>query len=104
MRRTIITLSFLLYIFTLTSSKNQDEQEYILVLNSVNFDEAWTNGIYQSICKSFDESPYTVKAEELMVPTIANTEEAAIKRNSLLEKFPQCPKVVVFIGDPGWLV
>lgn len=104
MRRTIITLSFLLYFFTLTSSKNQDEQEYILVLNSVNFDEAWTKGIYQSICKSFDESPYTVKAEELMVPTIANTEEAAIKRNSLLEKFPQCPKVVVFIGDPGWLV
>ena len=104
MRRTIITLSFLLYFFTLASSKNQDDQEYILVLNSVNFDEAWTNGIYQSICKSFDESPYAVKAEELMVPTIASAEEAAAKRNSLLEKFPQCPKVVVFIGDPGWLV
>ena len=67
MRRTIITLSFLLYFFTLASSKNQCDQEYILVLNSVNFDEAWTNGIYQSICKSFDESPYAVKAEELMV-------------------------------------
>ena len=104
MRRTIITLSFLLYFFTLASSKNQDNQEYILVLNSVNFDEVWTNGIYQSICKSFDESPYAVKAEELMVPTIASAEEAAAKRNSLLEKFPQCPKVVVFIGDPGWLV
>lgn len=104
MRKAIIILSLLLCHFTLVSAKDQDKQEYILVLNSVNFDEAWTSGVYQSIYDSFNGALYAVRTEELMVPTIANTAEAEIKRNSLLEKFPQRPKAVVFIGDPGWIV
>lgn len=104
MRKAIIMLSLFLCHFTLVYGNNQGKQEYILVLNSVNYDEVWTNGIYQSIYESFNGSQYAVHTEELMVPTIANTDEAGIKRNSLLEKYPLPPKVVVFIGDPGWLV
>ena len=104
MRKTVIILSLLLSLFTLISAKDQGKQEYILVLNSVNFDEAWTNGAYQAIYEHFMGSQYAIETEELMVPTIANTEEAGIKRNSLLKKFPQRPKVVVFMGDPGWVV
>lgn len=104
MRKTVIILSLLLSLFTLVSAKDQGKQEYILVLNSVNFDEAWTNGAYQAIYEHFKGSQYAVETEELMVPTIANTEEAGITRNSLLKKFPQRPKVVVFMGDPGWVV
>ena len=104
MRKAIIMLSLFLCHFTLVYSNNQGKQEYILVLNSVNYDEVWTNGIYQSIYESFNGSQYAVHTEELMVPTIANTDEAGIKRNSLLEKYPLPPKAVVFIGDPGWLV
>ena len=104
MQKTVIILSLLLSLFTLVSAKDQGKQEYILVLNSVNFDEAWTNGAYQAIYEHFKDSQYAVETEELMVPTIANTEEAGIKRYSLLKKFPQRPKVVVFMGDPGWIV
>jgi len=104
MRKAIIMLSLFLCHFTLVYGNNQGKQEYILVLNSVNYDEVWTNGIYQSIYESFNGSQYAVHTEELMVPTIANTDEAGIKRNSLLEKYPLPPKAVVFIGDPGWLV
>ena len=104
MRKAIIMLSLFLCHFTLVYGNNQGKQEYILVLNSVNYDEVWTNGIYQSIYESFNGSQQAVHTEELMVPTIANTDEAGIKRNSLLEKYPLPPKAVVFIGDPGWLV
>lgn len=104
MRKTAIILTIFLCFLVLAKAQNQDKQEYILVLNSANFDEAWTNGIYQSIYKTFNEIPYTVKAEELMVPTIANLEEAQERRSLLLKKYPQRPKVVVFIGDPGWLL
>ena len=104
MRKAIIMLSLFLCHFTLVYGNNQGKQEYILILNSVNYDEVWTNGIYQSIYESFNGSQQAVHTEELMVPTIANTDEAGIKRNSLLEKYPLPPKAVVFIGDPGWLV
>ena len=104
MRKAIIMLSLFLCHFTLVYGNNQGKQEYILVLNSVNYDEVWTNGIYQSIYESFNGSQQAVHTEELMVPTIANIDEAGIKRNSLLEKYPLPPKAVVFIGDPGWLV
>ena len=91
MRKAIIMLSLFLCHFTLVYGNNQGKQEYILVLNSVNYDEVWTNGIYQSIYESFNGSQYAVHTEELMVPTIANTDEAGIKRNSLLEKYPLPP-------------
>ena len=104
MRKAIIMLSLFLCHFTLVYGNNQGKQEYILVLNSVNYDEVWTNGVYQSIYNTFNGSQYAIRTEELMVPTIANADEAEAKRNSLLEKYPIRPKVVVFIGDPGWIV
>lgn len=104
MRKAIIMLSLFLCHLTLVYGNNQGKQEYILVLNSVNYDEVWTNGVYQSIYGSFNGPQYAVYTEELMVPTIANADEAEAKRNSLLEKYPIRPKAVVFIGDPGWIV
>lgn len=45
-----------------------------------------------------------MEADELLVPAIKNLEEAKEKREGLLAKYPEPPRVVVFIGDPGWLV
>lgn len=104
MRKTGIIISICLCILTFANAQSQDKREFILVLNSVNFDEAWTSGIYQSINETFNDALYTVKAEELMVPTITSLEEAQQRRQRLLEKYPQRPKVVVFIGDPGWIL
>lgn len=104
MRKTGLIICICLYFLTLANAQNQDKREFILVLNSVNFNEAWTSGIYQSIDDTFDGALYSVKAEELMVPTITSLEEAQQRRRQLLEKYPQRPKVVVFIGDPGWIL
>ena len=49
-------LSLFLCHFTLVYGNNQGKQEYILVLNSVNYDEVWTNGVYQSIYNTFNGS------------------------------------------------
>ena len=85
-------------------AENTREKDYILILNSVNFDEAWTNNLYQEILSNFSSKEVDVLAEELLVPMVKTLEEAAVKREGLLQKYPTPPKVVVFIGDPGWLL
>lgn len=85
-------------------AENTREKDYILILNSVNFDEAWTNNLYQEILSNFSSKDVDVQAEELLVPMVKTLEEAAVKREDLLQKYPTPPKVVVFIGDPGWLL
>lgn len=104
MQKTILFLFFYLFLFAPVRGQKADQREYILVLNSVNFDEVWTNGFYQSIYDTFDGNEYAVKTEALMVPAISTLEEAEQKRLSLLDKYHTPPKAVVFIGDPGWLV
>ena len=85
-------------------AENTREKDYILILNSVNFDEAWTNNLYEEILSNFSSDKVDVQAEELLVPMVKTLEEAAVKRENLLLKYPTPPKVVVFIGDPGWLL
>ena len=79
-------------------AENTREKDYILILNSVNFDEAWTNNLYQEILSNFSSKDVDVQAEELLVPMVKTLEEAAVKREDLLQKYPTPPKVVVFIG------
>ncbi len=64
MRKAIIMLSLFLCHFTLVYGNNQGKQEYILVLNSVNYDEVWTNGVYQSIYNTFNGSQYAIRTED----------------------------------------
>lgn len=104
MRKLNLILICIFYILPFIYSQNQDKREYILVLNSVSFDEVWTKGVYQAIHNTFEGDTYEIKAEELMVPVITSLEEAELKRQLLLDKYPTRPKAVVFIGDPGWLL
>lgn len=104
MQKTILILTFYFCCLIPVHGQSPDQQEYILILNSVNFDEAWTNGLYQSIHEAFDGNGYTVKAEELMVSAISTIEEAEVKNLQLIDKYPTPPKAVVCIGDPGWLL
>lgn len=104
MRKLNLILICIFYILPFIYSQNQDKREYILVLNSVSFDEVWTKGVYQAIHNTFEGDTYEIKAEELMVPVITILEEAELKRQLLLDKYPTRPKAVVFIGDPGWLL
>lgn len=103
MRKLIFTLLFLTVAFFRTSAQDRPTAEYILVLNSLNFQESQTEAVLKTIQTSF-ESEIQVLKEELQVPTMINVTDAEEKCVELLQKYPVPPKVVVYIGDPGWLV
>lgn len=45
-----------------------------------------------------------VDTGELLVPMMKTAEDARLRREMLLEKYPVPPRAVIYIGDPGWLV
>lgn len=92
MRKAIIMLSLFLCHFTLVYGNNQGKQEYILVLNSVNYDEVWTNGVYQSIYNTFNGSQYAIRTEELMVPTMRTRMKPKPKETPYWKNIPYAPK------------
>ena len=79
------------------------QEEYILLLNSANFGEAWSDVILQSLVEGISRQGVAVKTDILQVPKMRTLEDAQARRAMLLEKYPDNPRAVVFIGDPGWL-
>ncbi|RGY19537.1 hypothetical protein DXA50_05775 [Butyricimonas virosa] len=91
-------------VYVLGFAENTRGREYILVLSSINFNEAWANNLYQNILDEFSSPGFHVEAEELSIPMMTRIEEVEEKREYLLSRYLKPPKVVVFIGDPAWLV
>ena len=104
MMRRITALFFFLGVYVLGFAENTRGREYILVLSSINFNEAWANNLYQNILDEFSSPGVHVEAEELSIPMMTRIEEVEEKREYLLSRYLKPPKVVVFIGDPAWLV
>ena len=104
MMRRITALFFFLGVYDLGFAENTRGREYILVLSSINFNEAWANNLYQNILDEFSSPGFHVEAEELSIPMMTRIEEVEEKREYLLSRYLKPPKVVVFIGDPAWLV
>ena len=96
-------LSLILLIGCLSVSAK--EKEYILFLSSVNAEEAWIHGFQNELQQRF---PYegNIELHEyfLAVPVLTNEEEVKQAQDNLLQTFPTPPKVVIIVGDPGWLV
>lgn len=104
MIRRITALFFFLGVYVLGFAENTRGKEYILVLNSINFNETWANNLYQNIRDEFSSPGMRVEAEELSIPMMTKIEEVEEKREYLLSRYSNPPKVAVFIGDPAWLV
>lgn len=104
MIRRITALFFFLGVYVLGFAENTRGREYILVLNSINFNETWANNLYQNIRDEFSSPGMRVEAEELSIPMMTKIEEVEEKREYLLSRYSNPPKVAVFIGDPAWLV
>lgn len=104
MMRRITALFFFLGVYVLGFAENTRGREYILVLSSINFNEAWANNLYQNILDEFSSPGFHVEAEELSIPMMTRIEEVEEKREYLLSRYLKPPKVVVFIGNPAWLV
>lgn len=105
---TIITLTLSVSICTdvvaQQSVASSSENKYVLILNSVNFNLAWSKSIYWEVHKAMTAEGLNVKAEALGVPSLQNMDDARQIVALLRGKYTEIPEAVVFIGDPGWMV
>ena len=81
MMRRITALFFFLGVYVLGFAENTRGKEYILVLNSINFNEAWANNLYQNIRDEFSSPGFHVEAEELSIPMMTRIEDVEEKGN-----------------------
>ena len=81
-----------------------DAENYVLLLNSANFGESWSDVIFESLVNGAARLGVRIRTDVLQVPMLRTLEEASAKREMLLEKYPVPPRAVIFIGDPGWLM
>lgn len=96
-------LSLILLVGCLSLSAK--EKEYVLLLSSVNAEEAWIHGFQNELQKCFPyERELELRSYFLAVPVLQNEEEVKQVQKNILQAFPTPPKVVIIIGDPGWLV
>ena len=87
MMRRITALFFFLGVYVLGFAENTRGREYILVLSSINFNEAWANNLYQNILDEFSSPGFHVEAEELSIPMMTRIEEVEEKREYLLSRY-----------------
>lgn len=108
MRKNIyVALLFLLTIGLFLPSHAEDrptQENYILLLNSANFGESWSDVVLDFLVKDIDMNDVKIKTDVLQVPKMRTLEDVQAKRDMLLKKYPVPPRAVIFIGDPGWLV
>ena len=77
---------------------------YVLLLNSANFGESWSDVILESLVKGLTKQGVAIRTDVLQVPKMTTLGDAQAKCGMLLEKYPVPPRAIIFIGDPGWLV
>ena len=94
MKRLFFILSLILLIDRSMYALPDDKDDYILVIHSINFNEVWTQGIYEAINKTFTQEHITVLGEELSIPAIKDTTDVNEKLEILRNKYPTPPKEI----------
>ena len=79
-------------------------REDVLFLNSINFNLPWAKDVFWDTHQALQKKNISVKAESLSVPALCNRKEAAAVVEQLRRKYDVPPRLIVFIGDPGWIV
>ncbi|MFK2035600.1 ATP-binding protein [Bacteroides fragilis] len=86
------------------SAHTDKTREDVLFLNSINFNLPWTKDVFWYTHQALQKKNISVKAESLSVPALCNRKEAAAVVEQLRRKYDVPPRLIVFIGDPGWIV
>lgn len=79
-------------------------REDVLFLNSINFNLPWAKDVFWYTHQALQKKNISVKAESLSVPALCNRKEAAAVVEQLRRKYDVPPRLIVFIGDSGWIV
>lgn len=86
------------------SAHTDKTREDVLFLNSINFNLLWAKDVFWYTHQALQKKNISVKAESLSVPALCNRKEAAAVVEQLRRKYDVPPRLIVFIGDPGWIV
>ena len=86
------------------SAHTDKTREDVLFLNSINFNFPWAKDVFWYTHQALQKKNISVKAESLSVPALCNRKEAAAVVEQLRRKYDVPPRLIVFIGDPGWIV
>lgn len=86
------------------SAHTDKTREDVLFLNSINFNLPWAKDVFWYTHQALQKKNISVKAESLSVPALCNRKEAAAVVEQLWRKYDVPPRLIVFIGDPGWIV
>ena len=86
------------------SAHTDKTREDVLFLNSINFNLPWAKDVFWYTHQALQKKNISVKAESLSVPALCNRKEAAAVVEQLRRKYDVLPRLIVFIGDPGWIV
>lgn len=98
-------------------AQDEKETDYILVLNSINFNEVKTRLLFETVRDEFTSDRVkvltenlglnlSVQEEALAVPSLQSLTEVDAKLRYLRTKYERKrkPLTLLFIGDPGWLL
>ncbi|MCA5611368.1 sensor histidine kinase [Bacteroides fragilis] len=86
------------------SAHTDKTREDVLFLNSINFNLPWAKDVFWYTHQALQKKNISVKAESLSVPALCKRKEAAAVVEQLRRKYDVPPRLIVFIGDPGWIV
>lgn len=98
-----IVLTFLI-LSTGCLTASAKEKEYVLLLSSISTEEAWVNNFYNEMQLRFSGiNELELKSYFLSVPLLKTEEDVRVMQDKILQTYPTPPKVVIIIGDPGWI-
>lgn len=105
-----VTILIILFISVSTiahagdEKSNEPKEEYVLILNSINFNLPWAKSIYWEVREAMLQEGVQVKTEAIGVPSFRTMDDARRVVDSIREKYKDIPQAVLFIGDPAWVV
>ena len=102
--KTRLVLVILISLCSVVSTFGNDKKGRVLILNSITFEENWSNFFIKNLNNQFlKKGNLPVDTFELRIPLLKEEQEVLELRERILAKYPEKPELVVFIGDPGWV-
>ncbi len=100
-RKVIIMLIFLLLCKGYSFAQHKGE---VILINSAVSGDPKTKSLIEFIQNEVEGSGYVLKYEELRAQLIQDVAEVQRKQRQLRSAYPNKPTLVLFIGDPAWLI
>jgi len=95
----------LFFLIICLKAEAASSNNYILVLNSYSEKNEWAENVQDVVARSvYDLKNTTINIESLSNLEFSSVKNASDKMDSLYRNYPQKPKVIVVIGNKGWIL